>query len=144
MLLGSNIDPENNLRSALDHLDNVVRKSRIWKTKAFGSNGPDFLNMAVELQTNLNRNDFKKEIINDIEKKLERVRTKDKYAPRTIDIDIMIVNDAVIDNDIWQKAFASIPVSELRPNILGPNNQKLALIAEKLKSSANAELFSSI
>jgi 2-amino-4-hydroxy-6-hydroxymethyldihydropteridine diphosphokinase len=142
--LGSNIDPEKNIFSALDLLGQVNRKSRIWKTESFGTNGPDFLNMAVEIETVFEIQDLKESLITCIEKALVRIRTENKNAPRTIDIDIMLFNGEVMDYDIWEKAFAAIPVSELMPNLINPNTgDTLSHFAEKMKSSDRAELFQS-
>jgi 2-amino-4-hydroxy-6-hydroxymethyldihydropteridine diphosphokinase len=142
--LGSNIDPEKNIFSALDLLGQANRKSRIWKTESFGANGPDFLNMAVEIETILDMPELKESVITCIEKTLARIRTENKNAPRTIDIDIMLFNGEVMDYDIWGKAFAAIPVSELMPDLINPNSgDTLSHFAEKMKSSARAELFQS-
>ena len=142
LLLGSNIDPEKNIFSAIDLLGKIRRKSQIWKTESYGSKGPDFLNMAVEIVTDLDKNALKESVIDCVEKTLLRVRTLDKNAPRTIDLDIIIFNGVVVDNDVWEKAFVAIPVSELVPDILNPTTgENLIEFAEKIKSSAEAELY---
>ena len=142
LLLGSNIDPEKNIFSAIDLLGKIKRKSHIWKTEAFGSKGPDFLNMAVEIDTNLDKEGLKKSLIGCVEKTLRRERTADKNAPRTIDLDIITFNGVVFDEDVWNKAFVAIPVSELVPDLENPKTkEKLIDLVKKLKSSANAELY---
>lgn len=144
LLLGSNIDPEKNIFFALDLLGQVKRKSRIWKTESFGAKGPDFLNMAVEIETIFDMQELKESVITCIEKTLVRIRTENKNAPRTIDVDIMLFNGTVMDHDIWEKAFAAIPVSELMPDLVNPKSgEALSSFAEKMKSSARAELFQS-
>ncbi len=145
LLLGSNIEPEQNILAALRLLSqqtDLIAKSRIWETEAIGSSGPNFLNMAIKLETMLDADSIKLEIITPIENILKRVRTEDKYAPRTIDIDIIIYNGEVLDPNLWEKAFIALPVSELMPDIIHPEN-KLSLnqVAKELKSSAYAELF---
>jgi len=145
VLLGSNIRPEENLNKALDMLaehTNIKACSRVWRTEAVGSDGPDFLNMAVELETNLDALEIKSNIIKDIESRLGRVRTVNKNAPRTIDLDIILLNDEVLDGDVWKKAFVALPVSELQPNLINlENGSSLKDFAEKLKSSTKVELF---
>ena len=129
LLLGSNIEPEQNILAALRLLSqqtDLIAKSRIWETEAIGSSGPNFLNMAIKLETVLDANSIKSEIITPIENKLKRVRTEDKYASRTIDIDIIIYNGEVMDPNLWEKAFIALPVSELMPDIIHPEN-KLSL-----------------
>lgn len=145
ILLGSNIKPAINLRQAIIILESLVSiksRSKIWETKAAGSSGPNFLNMAVEIETPLSSQKIKQSIIHNIETRLRRVRTADKYAPRTIDLDIILFNDQVLDNNLWERVFIALPVSELRPNLINPIGQKsLQAIALKLKSSNYAELF---
>jgi 2-amino-4-hydroxy-6-hydroxymethyldihydropteridine diphosphokinase len=145
LLLGSNIDPARNIQKALELLSQyslILKKSQIWVTEAVGSSGPDFLNMAIEIETNLNINEIKNNIIDPIETKLKRVRTSDKYAPRTMDIDLIIFNNKVSDQNIWNKLFIALPVSEINSELINDSNGKtLAQTVELLKSSAKAELF---
>ena len=145
LLLGSNIDPATNIQKALELLNcslQISKKSHIWITEAVGSNGPDFLNMAVEVKTNINADLIKTDLITSIEKKLKRIRTADKYAPRTIDIDIIVFNDKVVDSNIWHKLFVALPVSEIVPDLTNHSTGKTLIeMVDELKSSANAELF---
>lgn len=145
LLLGSNIDPFVNLKNALELLYcslSITKTSQIWVTEAVGNAGPDFLNTAVEVKTGLNSIQLKKKILSPIEIGLGRVRTSDKYAPRTIDIDIIIFNSQVVDTNIWEKAFIALPISEIIPDLMNNSTGKTLLeTANKLKSSAKAELF---
>lgn len=145
LLLGSNINPAINIQKALDMLNCSLQISKIsglWVTEAVGSKGPDFLNLAVEIKTRHNADQLKTKIISSIESDLNRIRTADKYAPRTIDIDIIIFNGKVLDANIWNKLFIALPVSEIIPDLRnGSTGETLITIVEKLKSSAKAELF---
>jgi 7,8-dihydro-6-hydroxymethylpterin-pyrophosphokinase len=98
--------------------------------------------MAVEIETDLESDKIKHKMIKDIETRLNRVRTADKYAPRTIDLDIILVNDKVLDIDLWHKAFVALPVSEIRPGLINfENGLSIIETARKLKSSTRVELF---
>ena len=145
LLLGSNIDPVTNIQKALELLNfslEISKRSNLWKTGAVGSKGPDFLNMAVEVKTSRKADQLKTEIISSIERELKRIRTADKYAQRTIDIDIIIFNGRVLDLNIWTKLFIALPVSEIFPYLTNNSTgETLIEIVEKIKSSANAELF---
>ena len=145
ILIGSNIDPENNIRDCLVLLMDsvtVVARSQIWRTKSFGSKGPDFLNLAITVNTNLYEKQLKVSILRKIEDQLERVRLSNKNAPRTIDLDTIIFNDVIIDNEVWQKAFIAVPVAELKPSLCYPDSTRnLKDIANELKSSEQAELY---
>lgn len=145
LLLGSNIMPEENIPRALgliaDHLP-ILAQSRIWETEAVGSRGPNFLNVAVQVATDLEAQDIKNAIARPIENQLGRIRSTDKFMPRTMDIDVIVLDDQVLDENLWKKAFTAIPVSELAPELICPSNGKpLREIAAELKSSAFAEPF---
>jgi 2-amino-4-hydroxy-6-hydroxymethyldihydropteridine diphosphokinase len=145
LLLGSNIDPARNIQKALDLLEcslQINKKSNLWVTEAVGSDGPEFLNMAIEVETKLNADQIKSEVIFSIEKELLRIRTADKYAPRTIDIDLIVFNEIVLDPNLWQRLFVALPVSEILPDLT--NNSTGESVSEaviRLKNSAKAELF---
>jgi 2-amino-4-hydroxy-6-hydroxymethyldihydropteridine diphosphokinase len=144
LLIGSNIDPEININKALDLLkcsSQIKKMSGIWITEAVGSKGPDFLNVAVQVNTGLTSDKYKKVVISPIETELGRVRSNDKYAPRTIDIDIIIFNGKVLDTNIWNKLFIALPVSEIIPVLKNESTGEILIdTVEKLKSSAKAEL----
>jgi len=145
LLIGSNINPAANIATSLERLSqltDIKSKSSIWETEAVGSNGPNFLNIAVEIETDLKSEEIKQGIIKPIESEIKRVRTENKYAPRTIDLDIIIFNNQIMDKNLWEKVFIALPVSEIKPNLKNPNDQAtLKVIANKLKNSAFAELF---
>jgi len=145
LLLGSNIQREKNIRNALDFLGRctrVMRHSTIWETEAVGSSGPNFLNVAVEIATDLEIPAIKSELVQPIESQLGRVRTADKNAPRTIDVDLVIFNKQVLDKSLWVKAFMALPIAELLPDLPHPHTAlTLSEVAFQLKSSAFAEPF---
>jgi 7,8-dihydro-6-hydroxymethylpterin-pyrophosphokinase len=67
---------------------------------------------------------------------------QDKNAPRTIDLDIILLNGEILDGDLWKKAFVALPVSELQPNLINrENGTSLLECVGKLKSSTRVELF---
>ncbi len=125
LLIGSNIEPQKNIPAALKMLEEVYpfkRCSRIWKTTAFGSKGPDFLNIAVQTDTSLSMIEYKAQVIKKIETALKRERLPDKNAPRTIDIDIIVFDDKIIDRGIWNKFFITVPLADLLPEWKNPDS----------------------
>ena len=76
--------------------------------------------MAVWIETSLSIPALKQEIIRPIEKQLGRVRTADKNAPRTIDIDILIDQEELIEPALWEYAFLAVPIAELLPDFSDP------------------------
>jgi 2-amino-4-hydroxy-6-hydroxymethyldihydropteridine diphosphokinase len=144
ILLGSNINPKENIDKAIDRLIRectLINTSRIWETDAIGSDGPDFLNAAIMIETPLVENDLKNLVLRKIEKDLGRVRTEDKNAPRPIDLDIIIFDEQVVDQDLWQRSFIASPISDLFPNLQHPINKKTLLqVAKELQNSAFARI----
>jgi len=148
--LGSNIDKERNLPKAVQLLKekcDVVAVASVYETAPVGLLAqPNFWNTAVLLKTPLSPSQFKKEIIGDIERQLKRVRQDDPNAPRTIDVDIVLFNDAVLDyvgedgrsrhipeKDLTRFPHVAAPVAELLPNMPHPEtSEPLQMIAERL------------
>jgi 2-amino-4-hydroxy-6-hydroxymethyldihydropteridine diphosphokinase len=145
ILLGSNIDPKENINKAINRLlkeCTLIKTSRIWETEAIGSNGPDFLNVATMVETPLLENDLKNLVLRKIEKDLGRVRTEDKNAPRPIDLDIIIFDEQIVDKDLWQRSFIASPISDLYPDLRLPSNKKTLLeVSRELQSSAFARIY---
>lgn len=129
LMMGSNIRPEENLQQALYLLRELVsiqKISSVWKTPAVGSPGPDFLNAAILVQTHLDADELKNSVLRPLETKLGRVRVEDKNAPRTIDLDIIIFDDILLEDDLWHQAYLAVPISELLPDY--PSQQGVLLI----------------
>ena len=145
ILIGSNINPEINLKVSLYILIQkveIVTYSNIWKTQSVGSEGPDFLNIAVQIRMKENRLELKNNILSDIEKTLKRKRTSDKNAPRTIDLDPILFNGQILDEELWNKVFMAVPVADIKPQLTNPGSKDtLKTTAEKLKSPGNPKLF---
>jgi 2-amino-4-hydroxy-6-hydroxymethyldihydropteridine diphosphokinase len=123
--LGSNVAAETNLPAAV----NLLRKagcvetvSSVWETESVGLDGPNFLNACVLFHTPLGPVEFKERIIRPIEAELGRVRSAEKNAPRTIDIDIVLYDEEPLNMDFWAYAFVIVPLAELIPNFPHPGN----------------------
>ncbi len=146
--LGSNIDPESNLKAAISLLGDhchILAVSPVYRSVPQGyADQADFLNMAVKLSTWLTPAVLKQEI-SGIEARLGRVRDpNNKNAPRTIDLDIALWNDAVLDYgtkpwhipdpDILRFAHVAVPLADLAPEYVHPEmGQTLAQIAAALE-----------
>lgn len=141
--LGSNIEPEENLPAAVQALASkakLVALSSAWQTPAVGGGGPDFLNAAAELHTQLDAAALKAQVLAPIEASLGRRREQDPNAPRTIDLDILIFNDVVLDQDIWRFAHLAVPLAEIGLEAREPgSNRPLQEIAAKFKSRGDIQ-----
>jgi 2-amino-4-hydroxy-6-hydroxymethyldihydropteridine diphosphokinase len=135
--IGSNIDPEWNLRESIRLLrkhGQVKAISNAWQSHAFGSDGPDFLNACVLFLTPLDDRELKEQVIRPIEAELGRVRGPDKYAPRTIDIDIILFDEEPFGWEFWSNAFVVVPLADLLPNFHHPfNYERLIHVAAHMR-----------
>lgn len=121
--VGSNIDPEESITAALALLGRqipVTRVSTFYRTKAIGDSGdsaqPDFLNGVWEVRTEREPRWIKYDVLLPIETACGRRRTADKFAPRTIDLDLVLYGDAEIN-----ESDMTIPHCDLiRPFVCGP------------------------
>ena len=140
--LGSNINPRENMLTAMKRLREVVTVnafSTIWETEAVGSSGPRFLNAAAWISTPLTVDALKTSVLAVIEQDLGRIRTADKNAPRTIDLDIIIYDEAVLESNLWKRDFLAIPVAELRPDLEMPGEGiTINQVAQGLRASSSA------
>lgn len=140
--LGTNLEPEHNLVLAVARLSQfgrIVAASTVWQTKPVGlADQPDFLNAVVLLETKLTAQELREGPIAQIEEELGRVRTEDKNAARTIDIDIMLFNHDVLtvgrrhipDPEVLERPFVALPLAEIAQDYIHPETgQKLKDIA---------------
>lgn len=134
--IGSNIDPELYIEKALDLLKKKVEVTGIssfYLTKPiFNKDINDFVNGVCQVNTALEPEKLKFDILKKIEKKLHRKKTKEKYSSRTIDLDLILYGNRIIntdklkipDPDIYTRAFISIPLYELDPKLILPDTGK--------------------
>jgi 2-amino-4-hydroxy-6-hydroxymethyldihydropteridine diphosphokinase len=135
LLLGSNIEPEVNILGAVDLLQEKVmihKLSSIWESASVNCCYPDFLNLAALVSTRLSEVELKGQILRPLEAQMGRVRTEDKNASRTIDIDIVLFDGKVTDPDLWLYVHRAVPVAELFPDILSESGERLKDIARRL------------
>lgn len=111
--IGSNVDPERYIPTALEELRlhfGDLTASPVYETPPEGPSGDKpFWNLAVRVSSNQNRAEAGK-ILHRIEDKLGRNRSvADKYAPRTIDLDLL-------PRPGYQKqSFVMIPLADIAP-----------------------------
>ncbi|HUZ17042.1 MAG TPA: 2-amino-4-hydroxy-6-hydroxymethyldihydropteridine diphosphokinase [Spirochaetia bacterium] len=131
--VGSNIDPEENVVRALRSLTAHVRalsSSTFYRTRALGGPPqPDYANGVVKARTSLSPLELK-ELLRRIETENGRVRSSDRYAPRTIDFDLLLYGDRIVSEpgltipspDILERPFVMIPLLELEPTLMIPGS----------------------
>jgi len=114
--VGSNIDPEENVRRAIDMLSSeltVIGTSEFIKTTPIGiTNQADFINGAVKIETVSGMEPFR-QYLKKLEDRLGRDRNGPKYGPRSIDLDILIWNGKIVDEDYFTRDFLRNTAAEL-------------------------------
>ena len=125
--LGSNISAEQNIQKAMQSLKDIDRHcqfSSIWETPPVGSQGPFFLNAAVKLNTSLPTPEaLKFDLFRPLEEKMGRLRSTDKFAPRTIDIDVLIFDEILVEPLLFKFPHLYIPMAEIFPNFIIPGSR---------------------
>jgi 2-amino-4-hydroxy-6-hydroxymethyldihydropteridine diphosphokinase len=136
--LGSNIQPEVNLVRAVELLHEqgeVLKVSSAWESKSVGAEGPNYLNACVLFRTEFMQVELKEQIIRPIEARLGRVRSENKYSPRTIDIDIVLFDEKPYNDRFWRFAFVIVPLAEIHPDYQNPiTAENIAQTATRLRS----------
>jgi 2-amino-4-hydroxy-6-hydroxymethyldihydropteridine diphosphokinase len=117
---GSNIDPAENVRKAMALLAQKFRHisvSKSRRTKPIGfADQPDFINAVSCIRTKKSKAELKL-LLKEIEDRLGRVRTGNKFGPRTIDLDIVVWNGDVIDDDVYTRDFLREMIVEVQPDM---------------------------
>lgn len=128
--LGSNMgDSWSLLREAVASLGAVVAVSPVYRTDPVGGPaGQDpFLNIVVELDTDLSARDLLG-VCHRLESAANRVRTI-RWGPRTLDVDILWIDGETVDEPdlevphprMRQRRFVMAPLSDLAPDVAGPD-----------------------
>ena len=117
--IGSNIDRERKIAEALEQLKEhygPLTRSTLYESPALGFEGDDFHNMVVAFDTRDHPHVVSKVLFR-IETELERVRGKDRFVSRTIDLDVLLYGDWVLGDGVL-----SLPREEILHHefVLGP------------------------
>ena len=149
--IGSNLgDKLKNIEKAIEliHLRIAIIQSisSIYKTEAVGFKGDDFLNVCISIFSNNLPTDIMQTLL-DIESDLGRLRNnKNKIESRTIDIDILLVEDLILNTALLQvphpkmheRKFVLTPLLEIDPKINHPITKES--ISDMLRSSSNSKV----
>jgi deoxyguanosine kinase len=127
--IGNRIENINAAKKAIEQFSGkMTSQSGIYETEAWGSDSKNkYLNQVIKINTKLNAGDLLKSLLQ-IEKKLGRKRDLDKNSDRTIDIDILFFNDAIISKKniqiphprLHQRNFVLKPLNEIAGEFLHP------------------------
>lgn len=142
--LGANLgDREATLRRAVELLDGVagvsVQKVSPWReTDPVGfTEQPVFLNGAVLVETTLPPRDLLAALL-EVERRLGRKREGPRFGPRTIDLDLLLVDGVVLDEPgltlphprLHERRFALEPLADLDPELVVPGHGSVAALLD--------------
>jgi 2-amino-4-hydroxy-6-hydroxymethyldihydropteridine diphosphokinase len=132
--LGANLgDRERTLRAAAEALAaeegvEVVSVSTLRETEPVGvGEQPRFLNGAAELETTLTARELLDRLLA-VEQRFGRVRIPGEHGPRTLDLDLLLYGDEVVDEPglavphprLHERRFVLEPLAELAPGLVVP------------------------
>jgi len=132
--LGSNLEnPQQQLSQAVTALNGlnrcrVLAQSRLYRSSPMGpQDQPDFINAVVKMSTRLDAHKLL-HALQEIEKSQGRLRGGEHWGPRTIDLDILLYGDELINSHdltvphpgLPYRAFVLYPLWELDPDIRIP------------------------
>ena len=130
--LGSNLEAERHLRAALAELRarfGAVVVSPAYRFPAVGFDGPDFVNLAAGIDSDLDPpalNDW----LHALEDRHGRRRDVPRFSSRTLDVDIVLFGDALIEGpgnlQVPRKelaeAFVLKPLADIAPDVRVPGD----------------------
>lgn len=144
--LGSNLaNPLHQVQSALNALaelpqTKLIATSSLYRTPPLGpQDQPDYLNAVVALDTDLSA-----ENLLDHTQKIElehgRVRKDERWGPRTLDLDILLFGDEIINTerltvphyDMKNRQFMLYPLAEIAPELRFPSGESLQSVMTQL------------
>jgi 2-amino-4-hydroxy-6-hydroxymethyldihydropteridine diphosphokinase len=131
--IGSNLgNRENNLEQAIarieEHIGQVLKSSSIYITEPWGFKAEEeFLNIVVKIGSKLTPSEILGRILM-IESLLGRVRDREQYSSRLIDIDILLYGDLIVEEEILKiphpllhkRKFVLVPLCEIESEMIHP------------------------
>lgn len=133
--LGSNVEPKKHLQLGIRELGKyfgALELSNIYQSASVGFDGEDFLNLVVGLESDSSPAEIH-DIIEEIHSCANRQRGESRYSPRTLDIDLLLYDDLILNvapvylprADILKYSFVLGPLAEIAPDLRHPETGRL-------------------
>jgi len=130
--IGSNIDPEKNIPECIRILEKQFGQlilSPVYESEPVGFTGANFYNMVTGLNTRLTPDELV-QYLRMIEDDFDRSRDTARFSSRTLDLDLLLYDDLVLNNDnvsipreeIMKYAFVLCPLADIVGNYTHPVN----------------------
>ena len=143
--IGSNLsDPINQAKSAIKAISSIadtqlIKVSSFYSSKPQGSQDqPDYVNAVAKIETTLEAEALLRET-QSIENKHGRVRGKERWTARTLDLDLLLYGNEIIDTEvlkvphIWltRRSFVVYPLAEITNDLQLPTGENIDLLSKK-------------
>ncbi len=130
--IGSNVSPERHVREAIARLQDTfgaVALSPIYRSRAVGFDGDDFINLVARIETDLSPWELR-DWLRALEDEHGRKRSGPKFSDRVLDVDIILFGDRVMDDErlrlprpeLFDFAHVLRPLAELAPDRVCPGD----------------------
>ena len=148
--VGSNLrDPAAQVRRAIEALGElddtrVARSSALYRNPAVGPGPqPDYVNAVVALETGLDAHALL-DRLQAIETHMGRRRGAERWAPRVIDLDLLLYGEQRIDDErltvphprIAERAFVLYPLAEIAPDVEIPAAGPISALLRRVSDAA--------
>lgn len=132
--VGSNINKELNIQSAIVALQaefGELIRSHVYQTEAVGFEGEDFYNLVIGFNTCRAPEEVAM-VLRQIEQSHGRKRDKERFISRTLDLDLLLYDDLIMQHDglqlprdeITRYAFVLGPLAEIAGDFCHPQLRK--------------------
>jgi 2-amino-4-hydroxy-6-hydroxymethyldihydropteridine diphosphokinase len=152
--LGSNLGrPEECLKSAVKALaklpeTGLVCCSSFYRSKPVGpQDQPAYINAVAKLETNLTALELL-DCLQALEDQKGRIRTAERWGPRTLDLDLLLYGDQIINEErlvvphceMHRRCFVLYPLFEISPEIVIPGLGPVETMLEKVNDEGLQKL----
>jgi len=148
--LGSNVNAKENIRAAIGELRarfETIALSPAYASTAVGFDGDDFINLVARVETNMSPLELR-QYLRDFEDRYGRQRDTPKFSDRSLDIDILLYDDLVVQSPVLEIPRAEIvsfahvlkPLADLDPALIHPAERRSILDIWQASGLSNAGL----
>lgn len=152
--LGSNLSkPIEQVKSAINeiskiHQTRVTKASSLYLSKPMGpQNQDDYINAIVALETSLSAIELL-DSLQAIENKAGRVRKKNRWGARILDLDIILFGNDVINTErliiphygMREREFVLLPLVEIASTLKLPDGKNIKFLSQNIANNAMVKL----
>jgi 2-amino-4-hydroxy-6-hydroxymethyldihydropteridine diphosphokinase len=152
--LGSNLNkPQQQVRAAFDALSRLdgaqlIKRSSLYLSQPMGPQDQDmYVNAVAEINTCSSAIELLDQL-QQIESNQGRIRKKQQWGPRTLDLDLLLFKQQVINSerltvphyDLQSRSFVLMPLFEIAPQLILPNQRSIADLVKIVGSQGITKL----